>query len=117
MDYVCGLCVQATDPTVVVLAGREHLGWWRLLPEQRTFELFRKADYQVIIMTYSVCLLDSRFRQCVRLFRNYLEVMSIRFIEVYVKDVLSFSVVIRSLRYHVVLVRSAKYCYRPANSL
>ena len=50
MPNVCGVVVQSRDANVFVLIGREHLGWWRVLPEQKAIEQFRLAEYQVQLL-------------------------------------------------------------------
>ena len=47
IDVVYGAVFNPADPDLILVIGKEHLGWWVVYPENSAIQLQRKADYQV----------------------------------------------------------------------
>ena len=47
LEIVYGAVFNPNDPDMIVVIGKEHLGWWIVYPENNAIQLQRKADYQV----------------------------------------------------------------------
>ena len=48
LEMVCDVDFSPLDARIVVVTGKEHLGWWQIDTENRVIQLYRKPEYQVI---------------------------------------------------------------------
>jgi hypothetical protein len=48
VSLICDVAFCPRDPTIIAVAGKEHLGWWKIDVAKGSIDLVLTPDYQVI---------------------------------------------------------------------